>query len=375
MSSEEKPNPPGVAPPPVPGALRLVFMLLFAPRRLWGRMVRWNLDGDPCLLALLRDGGAPWPKRAWARQMLAIQLGPPVLTAGLTLAQFGWRPGLVLLVLYGAAFSVALAVFVGMAFGAAVALSEAVTILSIEALPAQLLGHSTSSVVVAFCCGFTVRVGLEVSEVLLDAEDARSGGERSFLDRVSIFVPIGVVLALAFFEHGAWGRLLVGAAFACGLCVGLLSLFLRRRLTPFGFLNYRHDDADAARLADAIHEALPHCTFLDKVEIPSGSAWQNELIAALDRATVLLAMFGAGVEAGTADEQGRGRHFWIEFERGYARRCFVPIVPTSDVPGATIPGGLAGHQALLGSLDGILDRLESEHGLRRAASARDVESA
>ena len=326
-------------------------------------MVAWDIDGDPGLLALVGRGRLSGVVREWVWRALSLQAGLALAMLGYPLVAYGWQPRLLLLILTGTGFALALFMLVGIAFSVVVACSATITMFSIVSLPAHVMGADTSSLVAAFCCGLTGRAGWSLSERLFDARQARFGGVRSLADRVSIWSLGLIFLTLVHFEPNSSAKILVGAAFGFAIAAEWLVLHLRRRRRPFGFLSYRRGDARAARLAGELHRTLPRSTFLDRESIESGSAWTQGLVSALERATVLLALFGADDSPETSEEPDRGPRFWIQFERGYADRCYVPIVPISDVPGVSIPRGLGMRQALIGDHDVILRRLAQEHGL------------
>ncbi|MEU5582002.1 toll/interleukin-1 receptor domain-containing protein [Streptomyces huasconensis] len=93
------------------------------------------------------------------------------------------------------------------------------------------------------------------------------------------------------------------------------------------FLNYRTGDGDqlAATLAEALrHRFGAHEVFRDGTSIRAGSAFPQELLQAVRRSRVLLAVIGPHWAAAP---QLRRADDWVRRELLEAERCGIPVVP------------------------------------------------
>lgn len=317
----------------VPDASRLAFLLVFKPRELWARMVLWDLDGDPGLAFI-------WPlrgrhQRDWVRGLAEI-LGAATLFAYLVLLKdHGWS-GFLGLATMGLLVAVLVACVAGIAFATLLGLLAAVTMMVGVWLPPEIAGVPATAALWCFGIGLAVQISWVISERVfdpLDEGEALHSGHRS-LGVFRLFVLVCGAFACYLGETGLQRIALAGLL---GLGISLHPLVERirrkvqRRRRPLAFLSYRQHDAASQGLVKELHRRLPGSTFLDE-RMPSGE-WQEVILLALERATVLLAFVGPNWQEEEEKEKQEAHtvqmrsSFWVWFEQGYADRRKIPIRP------------------------------------------------
>lgn len=358
----------------VPDALRLAFLLVFKPRELWARMVLWDLDGDPGFAFI-------WPlrgrhQRAWVRGLAEILGAAAIFAYAVLLNEYEWS-WLLGLATIGLLVTVLVACVAGIAFATLLGVLVAVTMMVGVWLPPEIAGVPAMAALWCFGIGFAVWISWVISERVFDSNEALHSGHHSHRD-LHLFVLVGG--AFACYLSGKTGLQRIALAGLLGLGISLHPLVeliqrkVQRRRRPLAFLSYRrHDDASRG-LVEKLHRRLPlGSTFFDK-RMPSGE-WQQSLLRALERATVLLTFVGPNwqeEEKKDKEEEGHTAQmrssFWVWFELGYAWRHKIPIRPIM-VDHDDCPRHLRDFQCVSvcskseKDLDSLIDTLKREQGI------------